>query len=194
MIARPFAGEDGSFERTDGRRDYALAPPGRSYLQELQDHGVPVHSVGKVAQLFAGAGIDTTHPGATNARALEETGALLGSLEHGLVFTNLVETDQKYGHRHDVDGFHAALREIDARVGEWLELLRGEDLLILTADHGVDLTASHTDHTREHAPLLARFSGHGGRRHDGPMADVGASVLRWLAGAEAPGLPGSSFI
>jgi phosphopentomutase len=105
-----------------------------------------------------------------------------------------VETDQVYGHRHDVEGFHRALQEIDVAVGEWLALLGADDLLILTADHGVDPTASHTDHTREYAPLLASFEGNGGRRHDGPLADVGASVLQWLCGRNAPELPGQSFI
>lgn len=195
VIARPFAGADGNFERTDGRRDYSLAPPTRSYLQAIQDQGVPVHSVGKVGQLFAGVGIDVEHPGATNARALEETTELMVGLDHGFVFTNLIETDQVYGHRHDFDGFAGALRRIDACVARWLELLRDEDLLVLTADHGCDLTSPRTDHTREQAPLLAVFAGHAGRRHDGVLADVGASVLAWLAaGADADGLPGRSFV
>jgi phosphopentomutase len=194
VIARPFEGRAGAFRRTDGRRDFSVAPPGRSYMEELQDAGVPVHTVGKVGQLFAGVGVDVQHPGATNARALQETTELIGSLDSGLVFTNLVETDQVYGHRHDVTGFHRALREIDASVRSWLELLRPEDLLILTADHGCDPASPRTDHTREHVPLLAAFAGHGSRRHDGPLADVGASVLAWLADREAPGLPGASFI
>ena len=195
VIARPFDGSDGSFERTDGRRDFALAPPARSYLEELQGHGVPVHSVGKVAQLFAGVGVDVEHPGATNERALDETSELIGELDHGLVFINLIETDQVYGHRHDFEGFAGALRRIDDRVAGWLGLLGDDDLLILTADHGCDLTSPRTDHTREQAPLLASFAGHGGRRHDGVLADVGASVLAWLAdGAGAPELPGRSFL
>jgi phosphopentomutase len=195
VIARPFAGSDGAFERTDGRRDYSLTPPVRSYLQEIQSHGVPVHVVGKVGQLFAGVGIDVEHPGATNARALDETTELIAGLDGGLVFTNLIETDQVYGHRHDFDGFAGALGRIDERVAGWLELLRDDDLLILTADHGCDLTSPRTDHTREQAPLLASFAGHGGRRHDGVLADVGASVLAWLAdGADAPELPGDSFL
>jgi phosphopentomutase len=87
------------------------------------------------------------------------------------------------------------LRRIDARVARWLELLGDEDLLILTADHGCDLTSPRTDHTRERAPLLAHFAGHGGRRHDGILADVGASALAWLAGgADAAELPGRSFL
>ncbi|MBV9425198.1 MAG: phosphopentomutase [Solirubrobacterales bacterium] len=194
VIARPFTGSEGDFKRTEGRRDFSLAPPARSYLEELQAASVPVHTVGKVGQLFAGVGIDVQHPGPTNPRALAETEALIEALEHGLVFVNLVETDQVYGHRHDVTGFHRALREIDAAVAGWLSRLGPEDLLVLTADHGCDVTSPRTDHTREHAPLLASFAGHASRRHDGPLADVGASALIWLAGRDAPGLPGESFI
>jgi phosphopentomutase len=163
-------------------------------MEELQAAGVPVHSVGKVGELFCGAGIDAQHPGATNERALAETFELLRSLDGGLVFTNLVETDQVYGHRHDVEGFHRALREIDARVSDWLGLLGEDDLLVLTADHGCDPASPRTDHTREYAPLLASFEGHASRRHDGPLADVGASVLKWLAGRTAPELPGDPFV
>jgi phosphopentomutase len=120
---------------------------------------------------------------------------LLGELDAGLIFTNLVETDQIHGHRHDVRGFAEALERIDAAVAGWLdELLGPGDLLVLTADHGVDPTAPHSDHTREHAPLLAVFDGHGGRRHDGPLADVGASTLDWLTGRRADELPGESFV
>ena len=91
-------------------------------------------------------------------------------------------------------GFHDALRVIDAAVGGWLERLDpARDLLVLTADHGCDPTTPGSDHTREHAPLLARFEGHGGRRHDGPFADVGASALRWLSGRDTPALPGEPF-
>jgi phosphopentomutase len=194
VIARPFDGEPGAFHRREGRRDYAVPPPGRSYLEELQADGVPVHAVGKIRDLFAGVGIDVKHTAATNESGIAATTDLVRSLDTGLAFTNLVETDQVYGHRHDVEGFHAALQTIDAAVGEWLELLRSGDLLILTADHGVDPTASHTDHTREHAPLLAVFGGEDGRRHDGPLADVGASVLRWLSGRDASPLPGTSFL
>jgi phosphopentomutase len=195
VIARPFRGKPGAFGRTDGRRDFALDPPGRSYLQELQADGVPVHTVGKIGQVFNGVGVDRQHKGATNAAALEATDRLIGELDAGFVFANLVETDQVFGHRNDVEGFHGALREIDAAVGSWLERLDPErDLLVLTADHGCDPTHPGTDHTREHVPLLARFAGDGGRRHDGPFADAGASVLRWLTGRGAPGLPGEPFV
>jgi phosphopentomutase len=191
VIARPFDGEPGAFHRREGRRDYAAPPPGRSYLEELP---APVHAVGKIRDLFAGVGIDEKHEGATNAKAIASTTTLLRELDSGLVFVNLVETDQVYGHRHDVEGFHAALRAIDAAVAEWLDLLGHQDLLVLTADHGVDPLAPHTDHTREYAPLLALFAGQDGRRHDGLLADVGASVFRWLTGRDVPDLPGAAFV
>jgi phosphopentomutase len=194
VIARPFEGAPGAFRRTEGRRDYAVLPPGRSYLEELKAAGAPVHGVGKIHDLFAGVGVDVKHPGASNAAGIAATGRLLRELESGLIFVNLVETDQVYGHRHDFEGFSHALTVIDAAVAEWLTLLRSEDLLILTADHGVDPTAPHTDHTREYAPLLAVWAGCDGRRHDGLLADVGASVLSWIAGRDAPGLPGQSFV
>ncbi len=194
VIARPFAGDPDAFRRTDGRRDFALAPPGPSYLTALGDAGIAVHAVGKVFSLFSGQGFDIAHPGATNARALAETGTLVDALPAGLVFTNLIETDQVYGHRHDCPGFAAALAEVDRHIAAWLPRLGNDDLLVLTADHGCDPTGPHTDHTREYAPLLARYPGHGGRRHDGLLADVGASVLQWLTGSEAADLPGASFL
>jgi phosphopentomutase len=194
VIARPFTGTPGAFQRTTGRRDFSVDPPSRTYLDELHDAGVPVHAVGKVHDLFAGHGIDESHKGKTNEQALAATTQLLRDLDRGLVFTNLVETDQLYGHRKDVEGFHAALREIDDEVGQWLRLLRPDDLLILTADHGVDPNTGHSDHTREHVPLLAVVEGYDGHRHDGPMADVGATVLRWLTGKEAVDLPGVPFL
>lgn len=195
VIARPFRGEPGAFQRTSGRRDLAISPPGNSYLEQLQAVGVRVHSVGKVGQVFAGVGVDESHAGATNAEAIAATTGLMDELDSGFVFANFVDTDQVFGHRGDVPGFHRALREIDTVVDGWLERLDPErDLLVLTADHGCDPTTPGSDHTREHAPLLAAFAGHGGRRHDGPLADVGASVLRWLTGRDAPGLPGEPFV
>jgi phosphopentomutase len=204
VIARPFGGAPGAFERTGGRRDLALAPPGRTYLQELADAGVDVHGVGKIDDLFAGVGVAHSHPGATNAQALQSVEELLATFADGLVFVNLIETDQLYGHRKDVAGFAAALRQIDEHVGRWMAGLREGDLLVVTADHGVDPAHAGSDHTREYAPLLAlsgamaRVRAAGGRyagaRHDGPLADVGASVLRWLAGRDCEALPGTPFV
>jgi phosphopentomutase len=204
VIARPFTGVDGAFTRTPGRRDFAVRPPGRSYLDELQSAGVEVHGIGKIRDLFAGVGITRSHPGATNAQALQSVETLLGELERGFVFANLIETDQLYGHRKDVAGFDRALREIDSGVARLLRCLRAGDLLIVTADHGVDPAHPATDHTREYAPLLAASSemlrrrSAGERltdtRHDGPLADVGATVLRWLTGHDPDELPGGAFI
>jgi phosphopentomutase len=211
VIARPFTGSPGAFERTAGRRDFALAPPSRSYLQELAGAGVPTHGVGKISDLFAGVGIGRSHSGATNELALASTRALLDELDDGLVFVNLIETDQVYGHRKDAAGFHRALRTIDAELGKWLAQLRSGDLLVVTADHGVDPAHPGTDHTREYAPLLAvtgemareRVTGeprrgsaprHSGERHDGPLADVGATALHWLTGRAAEALPGEPFL
>lgn len=194
VIARPFEGPPGAFRRREGRRDYSLRPPGRSYLEELQAAGAVVHGVGKIHDLFAGVGIDVKHAAATNGAGIAQTTRLLGEVESGLIFVNLVETDQVYGHRHDADGFHQALMEIDDAVARWTGLLRDDDLLILTADHGVDPTAPHTDHTREYAPLLAVCAQTDGRRHDGLLADVGASALKWVVGRSAAGLPGEAFL
>jgi phosphopentomutase len=201
VIARPFTGAPGSFSRTTGRRDFALEPPGRSYLQECGDAGSSVIGVGKIEDLFAGRGLTGSLPGSTNAQALDSVALLARDLDEGLVFANLIETDQVYGHRKDVAGFAAALGEIDTRLGALLEALRDGDLLIVTADHGVDPTHPGTDHTREYAPLLAlsgemarRGEGFAGWRHDGLMADVGATVLSWLTERRAAGLPGEPFL
>jgi phosphopentomutase len=189
VIARPFAGAPGAFERIAGRRDLSVEPPGPTVLDVLGEAGVPVHGVGKIRDLFAGRGIAHHHPAPGNAEALATTGALLAELDTGMVFTNLIDTDQVFGHRKDVHGFHAALREIDAAVEEWVAGLRAGDLLVLTADHGCDPAAPHTDHTREYVPLLAVGPGVVPRRHDGAMADVGATALRRLTGRGAFGEP-----
>lgn len=197
VIARPFEGRPGAFVRTQGRRDFALAPPGRSHLQELTGAGMPVVAVGKIGDLFAGRGITETRPGATNRQALESVAELAGTLERGLVFANLIETDQLYGHRKDVQGFKAALQEIDGALAALAGSLGAGDVLLVTADHGVDPAHPGTDHTREHVPLVGLYGDGergGGVRHDGPMADVGASVLHWLTGRAAAGLPGRSFL
>jgi phosphopentomutase len=206
VIARPFDGVAGAFRRTHARRDYALAPPRRSYLDELGDAGMPVHAVGKIADLFAGAGISQSHKAPTNVQALELTETLIDELSEGLIFTNLIETDQVYGHRRDPEGFHRALQEIDIAVGRWLPRLREHDLLVITADHGVDPSMPGSDHTREYAPLLAVTGAAqpGGEpeeavtsppgRHDGPLADVGATALHWLTGRETDELPGRPFL
>lgn len=188
VIARPFTGAPGAFERTPRRRDYSVPPPARSYLEELD---APVHAVGKVDDVFGGVGVDHRHPGHDNATALSAVSALVDGLDGGLVFANLVDTDQVYGHRKDVRGFADALARVDAAVSGWLDVLDpARDLLVVTADHGVDPAHPGWDHTREFVPLVTNQPG---GRHDGPMADVGATCLGWLDGREAPELPGTPF-
>jgi phosphopentomutase len=194
VIARPFEGQPGSFRRTAGRRDFSLAPPGPTYLDELGEAGVSVHSVGKVGDMFAGRGIDEQHPAADNPSAIAAVSRLVGELDSGLVFANLIDTDQVYGHRKDVKGFHRSLQATDAAVESWLAGMGEGDMLVLTADHGCDPAHPGTDHTREHAPLLASFAGHDGARRDGPLASVGASVLAWLAGRSSERLRGQPFV
>ena len=193
VIARPFRGEPGAFARTPGRRDYALDPPARTYLDELLDRGAAVHAVGKVGQVFNGRGVTESHPAPDNAAGIAAADGLVAGLDEGLGFINLVDTDQLFGHRKDTAGFHAALREIDAAVARWLDAMRPSDMLVLTADHGCDPAHPGSDHTREFAPLLAVFDGSDGRRADGLLADVGASVLLWLTNEEAD-LPGTPFL
>jgi phosphopentomutase len=194
VIARPFDGEPGAFRRTHGRRDFALPPPGRSYLEEISEGGVPVHAVGKVGQIFAGRGVTEDHHAPDNPSAIAAIDYLLAEPGPALVFANLVDTDQLYGHRKDVHGFHRALQEIDAAVARWLVDIGEGDLLILCADHGVDPAHPGTDHTREYSPLLAMFAGQDGRRVDGPLASVGASALQWLTGRRSDDLPGEPFV
>ncbi len=192
VIARPFDGDPGAFRRTSGRHDFAIAPPARSYLDELCEDGMEVHAVGKVADIFLERGITRVHPGHDNRTALDSVGRLMDDAGRGLVFANLVDTDQVHGHRKDVAGFAAALAEIDTAVGEWLERMGPGDLLCICADHGCDPAHPGTDHTREYSPLLATFAGQDGRRVDAAMACVGASALRWISGHDAD-LPGEPF-
>jgi phosphopentomutase len=157
---------------------------------------VAVHGVGKIADVFAGLDVDTSAPTASNVEGIEQTVRLLRGLDDGLVFTNLVETDMVYGHRNDPAGFHRSLQEFDAALPALLAALRDDDLLVLCSDHGCDPTTPSTDHSREHALLVAHRAGASGpvRRHDGWFSDVGATCYRHLTG-RAPGsdLPGDPF-
>jgi phosphopentomutase len=147
--------------------------------------------VGKIADIFAGCDIDTSMPTASNLEGIAATARLLHDTDSGLIFTNLVETDMVFGHRNDPVGFHRCLQEFDAHLPALLGELRDEDLLILTSDHGCDPTTPSTDHSREHALLLAHSPSrpaHG--RHDGWFSDVGATAAHWLTGTHDDALPG----
>jgi phosphopentomutase len=198
VIARPFVGQPGSYERTPNRHDYSLEPRRPNYLSLVRDAGMIVHGVGKIYDIFAGCDIDESHPTKSNVEGITQTERLLRELDDGFVFVNLVETDMLWGHRNDPVNFHRALQDFDRRLPDLLDALRPGDLLILTSDHGCDPTTPSTDHSREHALLLAYVEGKNaaGRIHeDGEFADVGATVNAWLGGkAPSRGIPGQPIV
>jgi len=154
VIARPFVGSPGAFRRTANRHDYALTPPHDTLLDLLTRQGVPVVSIGKVRDLFAGRGIVQAIPTNSDSEGVDQLLNVIRSEGAGLVFINLVDFDTLYGHRNDVAGYASNLERFDERLGELLPALRESDLLIITADHGNDPTTPSTDHSREHVPIL----------------------------------------
>ena len=181
VIARPFTGEPGAFKRTANRRDFAIAPPDETLLDALAVRGIPRTGVGKVDDLFASRNIKTRHTG-SNAEGIELILEWLRGDQVGLCFANLVDFDQLFGHRNDVAGFYAALRELDRALPSMLDALREDDLLFITADHGNDPTTPSTDHARECVPLLVL--GPAVRPVDlgvlKTFSDLGATVADWL--------------
>jgi phosphopentomutase len=155
VIARPFIGEPGSFRRTPNRHDYAVPPPAGMLLDKLAERGVAVRSVGKIFDVFLGRGIASQQKTVNNADGMAKTLEAMQGFEQGLVFTNLVDFDQQYGHRNDVEGYGRAIEEFDAWLPQFRAALQPNDLAILTADHGCDPTTPSTDHSREYTPLLA---------------------------------------
>ena len=181
VIARPFVGEPGSYIRTKNRRDFSIAPPGETLLDALEHSNVPRDGVGKVDDLFAGRAIRSVHT-ASNEEGMAAISEWLGRAPNGLLFSNLVDFDQAYGHRNDVPGFYKALRDFDAALPDFLTLLREDDLLFITADHGNDPTTLSTDHARECVPLLVLGRSIQpvslGRRST--FSDLGATVAEWF--------------
>jgi phosphopentomutase len=177
VIARPFEGEPGRFVRTPNRKDFAVPPPQGMLLDKLSERHVPVYSVGKIADIFLGRGIQESVKAKNNEDGMQKTIAVMAKQPCGLIFVNLVDFDQLFGHRNDVEGYAAALESFD----RWLPTLRleTEDLLVLTADHGCDPTTPSTDHSREFTPLLVygnavRAGVNLGTR--ATLADVGQTV------------------
>jgi len=197
VIARPFTGDPGNFERTPNRHDFSLEPRRPNYLTLVRDAGMTVHGVGKIGDIFAGQDIDESHPTKSNVEGITQTEQLLRELDDGLIFTNLVETDMLWGHRNDPVNFHRCLQDFDRRLPDLLDALRPDDLLVLTSDHGCDPTTPSTDHSREHALLLAYVEGKNaaGRIHEGEFADVGATVNAWLGGkSPSRRIPGQPIV
>ena len=197
VIARPFVGEPGNYERTSNRHDFSLEPRRPNYLTLMRESGLKVYGVGKISDVFAGQDVDHSHPTKSNVDGITQTEQLLQELDEGFIFTNLVETDMLWGHRNDPVNFHRCLQDFDRRLPDLLAALRPDDLLILTSDHGCDPTTASTDHSREHALLLLYAEGRNaaGARHDGEFADVGATVNAWLSGrAPGRGIPGTPII
>lgn len=154
VIARPFLGSPGSFQRTSNRKDYAIAPARGMLLDRLAEKGVDVHSVGKIFDVFLGRGISVYDKTKSNAEGMETTLDAMQHTKKGLIFVNLVDFDMLYGHRNDVEGYARALEEVDAWLPSLRAALQEGDMLILTADHGCDPTTPSTDHSREYVPLL----------------------------------------
>ena len=159
VIARPFVGEPGAFRRTANRHDYAIPPFADTLLDLLTARGISVHAIGKIADLFAGRGIGTSIKTASDALGMDAFERAATEAPAGLVFGNLVDFDAMYGHRNDTAGYAANLERFDQRLGRLMPLLREDDLLVLTADHGNDPTTPSTDHSREYVPILAYGAG-----------------------------------
>lgn len=181
IIARPFIGEPGHFVRTSNRHDYSRMPEHRMVQQELQAAQIPTVAVGKIGDIYAHVGWDESYPTKSNAHGMNVVPYLLGSsFDRGLMMVNLVEFDSLYGHRRNVEGYKRAIEDFDYQLSGLLPLLKNDDLLIITADHGNDPTWHGTDHTREHVPLLVYSPSMKGAidlglRHS--FGDIGQTVL-----------------
>ena len=189
VIARPFTGEPGNYQRTANRHDFSLEPPRPNYMSILRDRGTQVYGVGKIGDIFAGCDVDESFPTKSNVEGIQKTEELLRNVDEGFIFTNLVETDMLWGHRNDPLNFHRSLQDFDRRLPDLLDALREGDLLILTSDHGCDPTTPSTDHSREYALLLAYVQGRNAAGlviEDGEFGDVGATVNAWLGGQTPP--------
>ncbi len=195
VIARPFTGKAPHFTRTANRHDFSLLPPAATMLDVLRQSGMDVIGVGKIGDIFAGQGLTESLPTKGNTDGMEKTKQLLKRDFNGLAFINLVDFDMLYGHRNDVDGYAAALREFDRWLGGFLPCLGEEDVLMITADHGCDPSTPSTDHSRERVPFLAygrpiRPGVDLGTRDC--FGDVGATVLDAF-GLEKERIFGTSF-
>lgn len=195
VIARPYTGEYPNYVRTSNRHDFSLLPPAPTLLDALKQAGLATIGVGKIYDIFAGQGITEMVRNKSNADGMEHTLHYAAQDFEGLCFVNLVDFDMLYGHRNDVDGYAAALTEFDGQLRELLPMLKEDDLLFITADHGCDPSTPSTDHSREHVPLLA----YGAKMKAGynlgtrsTYADLAATVAEYF-GVKA-NIAGTSFL
>lgn len=181
VIARPYSGEKkGEFKRTSNRHDYALKPYGKTALDTLKDHGYDVISVGKIKDIFDGEGITEAYASKSSVHGMEQTIDLLNKDFHGLCFVNLVDFDALWGHRRDPIGYGEELQRFDKLLGTFLEKMKEDDLLLISADHGNDPMFHGSDHTKEMVPLLAyspRMKGHGLLPLSNTFGTVGATIV-----------------
>ncbi len=198
VIARPYVGrKKGEFKRTSNRHDYALKPYGRTVLNALKDAGLDVISVGKIFDIFDGEGLTESNKSKSSVHGMEQTIELAGRAFEGLCFVNLVDFDALWGHRRNVQGYARELERFDVKLGELLPLLKEDDLLILTADHGNDPTHTGTDHTREKVPFLAyspSMQGSGKLEEVQTFAAVGATIAENFGVKMPEGTIGSSIL
>ena len=180
VIARPYVGKKkGEFVRTSNRHDYALKPYGQTALNALKDAGLDVISVGKIFDIFDGEGLTESNKSKSSVHGMEQTIEIANRDFHGLCYVNLVDFDALWGHRRNVKGYAQELEKFDEKLGEFLKLLRDDDLLLITADHGNDPTHTGTDHTREDVLFLAYsppFKGSGKLEDETSFAVIGATI------------------
>ncbi|MDX6406336.1 MAG: phosphopentomutase [Blastocatellia bacterium] len=179
VIARPFLGTAGAFYRTENRHDYAVPPPRENLLPLLQEHGLDVVCIGKIASIYDSAGVTQDLTAKNNEQSIDQTIRALHDETRGLIFSNLVDFDMLYGHRRDTEGFARALEHFDSRWPEVEAAMNERDLVIITADHGNDPTFKGTDHTREYAPLIVFGKGARAEVNLGTRAslsDIGKTV------------------
>ncbi|SCG83333.1 phosphopentomutase [Proteiniborus sp. DW1] len=183
VIARPFLGEPGAFVRTSNRKDFSLKPTEDTMLDIIKKSGLEVMAVGKIEDIFSGQGITKSVHTISNMDGIDNTIKYIKERNKGLIFSNLVDFDMKYGHRNDIEGYARALEEFDSRLPEIIECLREDEVLMITADHGCDPTTASTDHSREYVPILI----YGDKIKSGvnigtrsTFADIGATILDLL--------------
>ena len=194
VIARPFVGKEGSFERTRNRHDYALDPTGPIVMDDLVKNGFDSIGVGKIYDIFAGKSVEESYKMEDNIDGMNITLDLCDKDFNGLCFVNLVDFDMIYGHRNDVDGYANAASEFDKQLGQMMDKLRKDDIVIITADHGCDPSTESTDHSREYVPMIIfgdKVKSGVDLKTRNTFADIGKTIAD-IFGIESP-IPGTSF-